>query len=286
MALTPTIQVSGANLLASVDAKSVSVRASSLNSLIAANFPTFSVRLSGAVVPVAAAHSSPMKVSGTNVLVAAKGRTADPHLRAWTFTLDGHDFYVLRLGDKETLIYDTTTQQWVEWGDLNSPFWRPNVGQNWVGGSRLGLNYGSDIIAGDDTFGLLWVLNPEQPYDDHPDELSPDREVYFDRAVTGQISIRGRTTTPVYAAFITSDMGNPAYEGAGVTLYISDDAGKTYEDMGLVTVTQDYGEPELSWYSLGQMEAPGRLFKIVDDGAITRIDGLEIDVDGAGKDAG
>jgi hypothetical protein len=32
----------------------------------------------------------------------------------------------------------------------------------------------------------------------------------------------------------------------------------------------------LSWYSLGQIQAPGRLFRITDDGAVARIDGMEM----------
>jgi 2-methylcitrate dehydratase PrpD len=43
-----------------------------------------------------------------------------------------------------------------------------------------------------------------------------------------------------------------------------------------VTVTAGEFTPELSWYSLGQIGAPGRLFKIVDDGAVARIDGAPL----------
>jgi hypothetical protein len=71
-------------------------------------------------------------------------------------------------------------------------------------------------------------------------------------------------------------MGDPAYTDAGVMLEISDDAGVTFDDMGTVTVTAGDTSPELSWYSLGQITAPGRLFRITDDGAIARIDGMEM----------
>jgi hypothetical protein len=71
-------------------------------------------------------------------------------------------------------------------------------------------------------------------------------------------------------------MGEPAYPGAAVRLEISDDAGATFDDMGSVGITDSANYPELAWYSLGQIEAPGRLFKITDDGAIARIDGLEM----------
>ncbi len=88
--------------------------------------------------------------------------------------------------------------------------------------------------------------------------------------------MRGRENMPCYAAWLTTDMGDPAYDGAGVRLEISDDGGVTFEDMGLVPITLGAAYPEIAWYSLGQIEAPGRLFKITDDGAIMRIDGMEM----------
>jgi hypothetical protein len=86
----------------------------------------------------------------------------------------------------------------------------------------------------------------------------------------------GRENMPCYAVWLTTDMGAPAYVGAGVTLEISDDAGKSYDDMGTINVTTDANSPELAWYSLGQIEAPGRLFRITDDGAVARIDAMEM----------
>jgi len=240
------------------------------------NFPADFEDVTSVQATVPVRQSSPIEVEQARFAVVARGRTANPQLHAWAFTLDGHDFYVLRLGDRETLIYDTSTEQWVEWGDLGLPFWRPTVGQNWVGGIRLGTGYGSDVIAGDDTFGLLWVLNPQQPFDQHPDYLNYRQEIYFDRVVMGQVVQRGREEIPCYAVWLTTDMGQPAYTGAGVRLEISDDAGRSYDDMGLVTVTPGLYEPELEWLSLGQIQAPGRLFKITDDGAVARIDGLEM----------
>jgi hypothetical protein len=130
--------------------------------------------------------------------------------------------------------------------------------------------------VGDDTFGLLWMLDPEQPYDQNPDPDAATQEIYFERITMGQYPMVGREVMPCYAAWITSDMGDPAYVGAGVTLSTSDDTGQTFYDHGTVTVTAGDYSAQLAWYSLGQISAPGRLFKIVDDGAIFRIDGLEM----------
>lgn len=216
------------------------------------------------------------RVSQASVLVAARGRIGSPRLRAWTFSLDGHDFYVLRLGDTLTLVYDVYSEQWVDWNSPELAFWRLTVGMNWLGGQRFGVDYGSDVVVGDDTFGLLYFLDPTQPYDQSPNTEDPMQERYFERIVMGQMPIKGREVLPCFATWLTTDMGSPAYFGAGVTLEISDDAGATFDNMGTVMVTQGAQSPEVSWYSLGQITAPGRLFKITDDGAVARIDGLEM----------
>lgn len=216
------------------------------------------------------------KVSTLLVRAIIRGHTENPRVRAWTFTLDGHDFYVIRLGDAITLVYDTYSEQWMDWQDFTHNYWRPSIGTVWNGAAALADVYGSSVIAGDDSWGLVWFLDPNQPYDEHPDEDSPEQTLYFERITMGQMPMRGRENLPCYATWLTTDMGDPAYDGASVRLEISDDAGVTFDDMGSIEITADAAYPELAWYSLGQIEAPGRLFKITDDGAITRIDGLEM----------
>src|SRR5690606_14907332 len=78
-----------------------------------------------------------LRVTQLRVISLVRGRVANPRVRTWTFTLDGHDFYVLRLGDQETLVYDVSTEQWVNWDSAGLPFWRPNVGMSWIGGTPL-----------------------------------------------------------------------------------------------------------------------------------------------------
>lgn len=275
MALTPTIRASqGAT---QIIAEGTEMRVSQLLAMTIANFPTPQLYASqGYVTSVTDRVAPQLYASQAMVMGVGRGRIANPKLRAWTFSLDGHDFYVLRLGDTLTLVYDLYSEQWVDWQSGDLGFWRPNCGLNWLGAQALATNFGSNVIVGDDLYGLIWFLDPDQPYDEHPDYLAPQQEIYFERITMGQVPIRGREVVPCFAAWITTDMGDPAYLGAGVTLYTSDDGGETFDDHGLVTVTPGEFAPELSWYSLGQIGAPGRLFKIVDDGAIARIDGMEM----------
>lgn len=278
MALTPSIRVSQAGVyLVTPTAETPALHVSMGAVVVVGNFPAESIELSQAGAIVTGNFvSTKLRVSQAGVMVVAKGRVDNPKVRAWTFTLDGHDFYVLRLGDDFTFVYDVYSEQWMDWSSLGMPYWRVNCGINWVGGQALAALYGSDVLVGDDTHGVLYFLNPEQPYDQTPIEDAPIQERYFERVVMGQVPMRGREVLPCYTVWLTTDMGRPAYDGAGVTLLTSDDAGESFDDHGLVTVTPGVYSPELSWYSLGQIGAPGRLFKIVDDGAIARIDGMEM----------
>jgi hypothetical protein len=220
--------------------------------------------------------------SEAGMLVVARGRIANPRARAWTFTLDGHDFYVLRLGDQTTLIYDVYSEQWIEWTSQDLPFWRPSAGQTWLGAAKLAEDYGSTVVVGDDTFGLLWFLNPEQPYDEHPDELRTPQQLAFERIVTGQVLATGRQQIPVYAVFVGGD--NYGLSGVDFTPEVrlegSDDQGRTFDDYGSITVPADYNQAlAYEWLSLGQISEPGRIFRIVDNGVFARIDSMDMNDD-------
>lgn len=276
MAATPEIRVTYGAALATVRNAADALRLSAGSALVALNFPTANERVTQLSGIVTVKHNTPLRVTNVAVLVAVKGRTADPKLRAWTFSLDGHDFYVLRLGDTATLVYDLYSEQWMDWDAFSATFWPVNSGINWVGGTGLAQSYGSNVLVGDDNYGLLWFLDPAQPYDQSPESADLQQEIFFERVIQGQVAIVGRQVLPCYACWLTTDMGAPAYVGAGVQLEISDDAGATYDDMGTVTVTTGENAPEIAWYSLGQIEAPGRLFRLTDDGAVARIDGMEM----------
>lgn len=247
------------------------------------NFPTPYVHDSGGRVLLAVVKAVEMELSQARIFAVVRGRVANPALRMWTGTLDGHDFVFLRLGDTVTLVYDLYSEQWVEWTSPQSGAWRPNVGMTWVGGAALADTYGSSIVAGDDTFGLLWILDPELPWDENPDPLRTPQEIAFDRIVTAQALASGRNYIPCYAIFLDGD--NYGLTGAEFTptilLEYSDDQGRTFisaESLGVETDTTV--DNPYSWYSLGQINSPGRIFRWTDNGVLTRIDSASMNDDG------
>ncbi len=275
MAITPFIDAAQARTLAAIRRPSLEVQASQGRAMAAINFPTDFINTSQARTLSSVRSTNPMPVTQARVMVAVRGQVTNPKLRAWTYTLDGHDYYILRLGDFKTLVFDLTTKQWSWFASKDSLRWRANTGFNWRSAGSNPHFYGSNVVVGDDTFGLIWVLDPLFGLDESTQENSDP--ITFDRVATGQMTQRDRTTTPVYSVYLTCSFGDPALTANTVTLEYSDDQGHTYvaADEPMVAVKDDYDQ-EFSWMSLGLVKAPGRLFRITDNGSFARIDELDV----------
>jgi hypothetical protein len=193
-------------------------------------------------------------------------------LRVWGYSLDGHDFYVLRVGPSATFVYDLTTGQWAEWASPNRDNWRAHVGCNWVGMTETLDDGRSDVVAGDDVTGILWRLDPLAGVDDNTTTGTSE----FTRMVVGGIPLDGREVAQCNAVTLSLSLGNPALTGAQITIRTSDDQGHTYINHGsILTTTADYTQV-VEWRALGQMKAPGRIFEISDNGAAVRLSAADL----------
>jgi hypothetical protein len=243
--------------------------------LSAINFPSDEVRSTQHLVVSTVIRTTTLRTEQAVVLAAVRGKVENRRNRAWAFSLDGHDFYVLRLGESMTLVYDVTTGQWSRWHGLDQGFWRAHIGGNWLGIQRASYKKNTtQVVCGDDAFGQLYTLDPEQPYDDHP--TTTDEKRHFPRKVMGGLPMTVRQTMPVGAVYLTMSFGNPSVTAADVRLRTSDDFGNTWVDHGTVTVTPGDYSQEIVWRSLGLLKAPGKLFEITDTGGTIRIDGLDM----------
>lgn len=266
LAVLSASQVSGGDVVASQFAV-----------MAAATYPAEFAYISQFSVSAATEFDINVDVSQLGILVAARGRITDPKVRAWTFTLDGHDFYVLRLGNIETLVYDTAAQQWYLWGFDTSPLWKAYNGTNWLAADSHAFNYGSNIVVGDDANGSLYFLDPDRDVDDDAVEGEAIQRP-FQRVVTTQYPIRGYSQLRCYGINLYGSIGGPLTDPSlnTVTLSYSDDRGVTYLPAGSVTMENESYDQRIDWRSLGSMRAPGRLFKIEDTGALRRIDAIDI----------
>lgn len=257
----------------------VGARASQAVVLAAGIYPATDVRASQAIVEAAVdAAGSEVRVSQAFVLVAARGRTEDPHVRLWTATFDGHDLVFFRLGNTQTLVLDLSLDppQWYNWASGDGILWRAYTGINWQGGRRLGSTKGTNIIVGDDGNGALYLLDPSRDYDDDA-LVGAENPRTFLREITGQIPTKSFDAIPCYGVQLIGSIGE-SLESAltAVTLYTSDDHGHTYDEHETINIPNGDHTARVEWWSLGQLAAPGRLFKVRDEGALQRIDYLEM----------
>lgn len=251
-------------------------RASQMDAMVVGAFPSEETRLSQFDVMMPLETEMMAEVSQLNVMVVARGRVADPSLKVWQFPLDSHNFYVLNLGDIETLVYDKLSKKWSVWGSGQGPRWRLSCGCSWLGAGANASVLGSSIVVGDDTYGVLYFLDPKYPYEDDP-VLGMDGAAPFHRAVQGQIPARGDDPMDCYGVRLTGSFGDVYDESlTTVTLSYSDDAGRNYVNAGTLDIAVDDFVARAEWRSLGMVKSPGRLFLIEDDGALARIDGLDL----------
>jgi len=202
------------------------------------------------------------RVSTAAALVVWGDQIGDENrTRAWVYTLDGHTFYVLDLGQEGTFLYDLTTQQWCQYVTEGHDGWNVRAGVMWGEDNR--------IVGGDGYHGVVWEVDPDT-FDDE------DGLVEIEHTVTGGIMTRSRVFHSVEELRVAGSLGLfTSPETAEIRLRISDDNGENYTDMGTIPV--DPNVPlEAVWRSLGSFMAPGRIFEISDIGGMFRIDGADV----------
>jgi hypothetical protein len=189
-------------------------------------------------------------------------------LKAWTFTQDDHDFYVVQLGDY-TLVFDKLTSQWARWQSPSYNYWRGDDGCGWEG-----FNVCCDPLT-----GKIWKIDPEGRLDTDGATITP-----ITSQVTGILTERFRKHIPCYMAELAVSEGlPPTGVDAGEAYFqlrTSSDHGGTWTDHGQV-LSLDSGEDiTVRWYGLGVMKAPGTVFEITDTGYARRINGFNIELGG------
>lgn len=196
------------------------------------------------------------------MVVWTSGLPQEARSRAWSFTLDGHPFYVLDLGEQGTFLYDSDTQQWCQWQTDGYVGWNIRNGTRWGVPER--------IVGGDTSSGYVWELDPAVTIDEG------FRDIHH--VATGGLMMRERVYKAVEALRIAGSIGALTTAGATttITLEISDDGGETYPFSATITLTQGNYSDTIEWRSLGSMSAPGRVFRVSDVGGMLRIDGADV----------
>jgi hypothetical protein len=178
--------------------------------------------------------------------------------RSWGFTLDQHAFYVLHLGSEGTFVYDALTTEWSQWKTEGFVSWNAENGVTW----------NDEIYFGGAEDNVLWRMVPTSFLDEDFRTIK--------RVVTGGIPAEARDTlrTGMFVLSATNQGTLDDESTPYVQLSISDDGGNTFTDREALTLdgsaTQDF-----SWRGLGTIRAPGRVFKITDEGGFVTIKGAD-----------
>lgn len=188
---------------------------------------------------------------------------ADPgkrQLRAFTFNQDGHSFYVLQLGAQGTVVYDQLTKKWSEWKSYLYNNWKANYGITYQGGA----------IAGSIDSNMIYNIDPLWMFD--------ERTLPIVSTITGGYPMRMRNSVTCDEIMVTSSVGwVSGTVNAQLQLRTSDDFSKTWVDRGTLDMSTATPQTEVSWRSLGLINAPGRIFELTDlGGAAQRINSMEM----------
>lgn len=241
------------------------------------NFPSAEADVSYLDTAYVSLNTTNVNVSQWDIAVVCKGRVDDPKIRVWTFTLDGHDFYVLRLGNEESLVYDVLTEQWSVWTTGTEKYWTVYTGVNWLGGNSFARSFGSNVVVGSDSTGDIYFLDPLKTEDDTPRGNS----LQFRRLLTGQLVARGYDSISVHEVQVLGSL-NQGTTGTVELLY-SDDRGGSYVSAGTITTSPGDYDLRGHWQSLGSFSSPGRLFRVEDFGTLARVDSFTVIVSGKTK---
>lgn len=223
-----------------------------------------------AEVPYAVTTPIPRESTVAGYVVYSTAIPAANRSLAWTFTLDGHVFYCLDLGEQGTFVYDQTTQEWAEFQTQGNASWNMHNGTMW---NNQGV---PRVVAGDANGSNVWELDPTALFDEGFRDI--------EHACSGGIVLRSRVFIAMASLRVACSSGilDDTTGAALMQLNYSDDGGQTYQGpftVNLQTGSSPDGQQDVKFDSLGSFMAPGRVIQISDVGGVVRIDGVDAELD-------
>lgn len=245
------------------------VRVSSSTMQVVVQTPTSRARVGhGAaqiVVRVADNGAIAKVTSGSLNVVWSKNAPSGIRQRSWTFDFDGHNFYVLDLGSFGALVYDTLTGQWTKF--VTEGFnggWNFKNGFDWLDGKM--------VVGGHDGNGTLLRMTPQSYLDEGW------RPVVYE--VRGILPLGGTKFFRQYSLRMIGSSGVLADDVSPVMkMQFSDDRGETWSPEYTIELTPNTRQ-RIEFRSLGAFTAPGRIFRIYDQGGIQFLAAVEADIGG------
>ena len=206
------------------------------------------------------------RITQTALLVATQtGVSGQRRNRAWTYTLDGHSFYVLDLGAEGTFVFDLLTQQWSQFETSGYGNWDMINGHDWVAGKTT--------IAGSQVDARIQAIAPGSFLDEGW------RRVNY--TVTGYAPLTDLRRVRNFAFRMVATSGRLSEDiDAQISLSYSDDGGEEYSSPTAHTLAPKKFQQRVEFRSLGAMQSPGRIYQITDEGGVQSVSAFEAEVEG------
>lgn len=179
-------------------------------------------------------------------LAALIKQAAPATLRAWTCSIDQHSYYILRIGNTATKVFDFTNRLWSDWVSYGEDYFT----------RHLGAQVGGRVLAASDSDGTLTRMDADM-LTDAGDPLV--------RRFAGFVPIKGGVGI-CDSVTLLCEVGQGLQTGQGsdpvIAMRYSTDQGKTWSDWEFETLGA-VGEYEwkVTWRRLGQFEPPGIYFE-------------------------
>ena len=206
---------------------------------------------------VVLSQGTPSKISDESVEeVLKKART----FKAWSFTTNRHDFYVLNT-DLASFVYDLTSDKWYRWSSYEHPYWL----------ASLGIQVQDTIYAVNTENGQIFTLG----YD------ATDSEGDFLVCEVGgfipNISINSLPCNWI-TLFLSYGSSSSYTTAPIIEIRWSDDGGKTWTNyMQGQTGAKGLYDTEVTYRSLGKIVRPGRNIEIrFSEVQVFRLDGATL----------
>lgn len=178
------------------------------------------------------------------------------NLSAFIFALDGHTFYVLRIGTLGSFVYDVENNNWSHWSSYGQDTWR----------AISGAQNGQQIIVGDGTSSTLWKLDPT---------ISNDDGDPIERLIYGGVSVIGQAQRCDHVRLFCSTGTTEDVNAEPVCeINFCDDDSGVFDGPWVQMSLGRQGDRTIyveAW-QLGAIYSPGRLFAFrMTDDAIWRV---------------
>lgn len=228
-------------------------------------------RVSQVATMTAGTTMADARITQTALIVATKsGVSGQRRNRAWTYTLDGHSFYVLDLGAEGTFVFDLLTQQWSEFETTGYGNWDMVIGHDWVAGKMT--------VAGSQVDARIQAIAPGSFLDEGW------RRVNY--TVTGYVPLTDLRRVRNFAFRMVATSGRLSEDlDAQISLSYSDDGGAEYSSPTTRTLIPKKFQQRVEFRSLGAMQSPGRIYRITDEGGVQSVSAFEAEVEGEDGDS-